>query len=362
MARPRRIALIAPPWYPVPPSGYGGTELVVALLAAQLRKTGDEVVLLGSDGSELASHEIAPREWTDDLGTTRERLRELSYAGETVRALRQLGDVDLIHDHCGMSTLLAVAATSKVPVVHTVHGPIGEPEQAYYSSLPASVSLVAISEAHRATAPSLHLAGVVHNAVDSSQLVVATPREKREYLLCMARICADKGQHEAIEVARRVGMKLVLAGKVEETESGREYFETRIRPHIDGDDVVHLPNVAGDDKARILACATALLAPLAWEEPFGLALAEAMASGTPAIAYPRGAAPELIAHGVTGFLVHGVEEMAEAVRSANTIEPEKCASVTRDRFSPERMAAGYSTIYDLRIGIDGQRHREQAAS
>jgi len=205
--------------------------------------------------------------------------------------------------------------------------------------------LVAISEAQRRTLPDLPWIGTVHNAVDVENLLV-TPTHKVPFLLCLARICPDKGQHLAIEVARRAGMRLVLAGKVEATPEATEYFKRQVEPSIDGVRVLHFDNVAGDEKARLLARAYALLAPLQWDEPFGLALVEAMASGTPVIAIARGAAPELVTDGTTGFLVNDVDGMVRAVSRVADLQPSACAAATRARFSPSVMASSYRRIYE----------------
>ncbi|HEY8676256.1 MAG TPA: glycosyltransferase family 4 protein [Candidatus Dormibacteraeota bacterium] len=343
------IVVVAPPWYPVPPHGYGGIELVVGLLCDALRKAGHRVTLLAAEGSEGHAIGLAPRSWRADLGTPAERLRELTYAARTAERLTQLGGIDVIHDHCGFSTLVAAALTGIAPVVHTVHGSIPEAYSTFYSSVAGRAGFVSISAAQRQSMPELPWLGTVYNAVDVDALRV-TPQEKEPYLLCLARICPDKGQHVAIEAARRAGMRLVLAGKVEGIPEATEYFERYIAPALDGDRVVHVHNVAGEEKARLLARAHALLAPLQWEEPFGLAMVEAMASGTPVIALARGAAPELVTEGVTGFLVHDIDGMTSAVARVAAIDAWACAHATRARFSPSTMAASYVQVYEQVIG------------
>ncbi|HEV7679004.1 MAG TPA: glycosyltransferase family 4 protein [Candidatus Dormibacteraeota bacterium] len=350
--RPHRIAIVAPPWYPVPPTGYGGIELVVAMLAEQLRGDGLDVPLLAGEGSRMATHIAAPPQWRADLGGRRECVRALTYASRVMHTLEELGPLDLIHDHCGGATLFALSTRGIAPVIHTVHGPLGDPDADFYAALPRSTRLVAISEAQRATAPSLPWVATVHNAVDLDQLAVSGDGERDDdgYLLCLARICYDKGQDVALEVAARTGMRLVLAGKVEATPEGRSFFEHCVEPAIDGDRVVYLPNVAGQAKTRLLSRATALLAPLRWEEPFGLNLVEAMASGTPAIAFARGAAPELLGDGVTGFLVDDVDGMVDAVSRVDEIDRRACAAATRERFSPAAMARAYRAAYAATVG------------
>lgn len=343
--RQPHIVLVAPPWYPVPPDGYGGIELVVDLLCDGLRDRGQRVTLLAAEGSRPDATVLAPQWWRRDLGRPDERLRELTYAGRISDAVTRLGRIDVIHDHCGFSSLVAAALANVAPVVHTVHGSIPEAYSTFYSTFAGRVGFVAISAAQRNLVPELPWIDTVHNAVDVEALHV-TPAQKQPYLLCLARICPDKGQHIAIEVARRVGMRLVLAGKVEDIPEATDYFQRYVGPAVDGDRVVHVANVAGEEKAQLLARAHAALAPIQWEEPFGLAIVEAMASGTPVIAMARGAAPELVTEGVTGFLVQDVDGMAAAVPAVAGLDPWACAEATRARFSPSQMAASYLRLYD----------------
>ena len=341
----RHVVIVAPPWYPIPPHGYGGIELVVGLLVDALRKAGQRVTLLAAEGSQPDAIALAPRSWRADLGGPDERLRELTYASRVATTIAQLENIDVIHDHCGFATLVAACAVDVAPVVHTVHGDIPEAYATFYSSAAQQASFVAISAAQRRTLPEFPWIGTVHNAVDVESLMV-TPEQKVPFLLCLARICPDKGQHVAIEVARRTGMRLVLAGKVEATPQSTEYFKRMVEPSIDGIRVLHFDNVAGDEKARLLARAYALLAPLQWDEPFGLAMVEAMASGTPVIAIGRGAAPELVTEGTTGFLVNDVDGMVHAVSQVAALDPSACAAATRARFSPSVMASSYRRLYE----------------
>ena len=347
----RRIALIAPPWYPVPPVGYGGTELVVGLLTEALRAQGHEVELFAAEGSALASRHLAPRHWDTALGGSEERIRDLTYAGRVLSLIDRLGPFDVIHDHSGGGTLLGLALQPPpAPVLHTVHAALDEPTRTFLESLvPDRVRLIAISEAQRLSVAHLPWIATVHNAVDLAALRVGQREGKETYLLSLARICAAKGQHLAIEAARRAGRRLVLAGKIEATPEGAEYYERQIAPAVDGDQVTYLGDVSGEEKTRLLATASALLAPLQWDEPFGLSMAEAMASGTPVIAFPRGAAPELITPGKTGFLVADVEEMARAVAQADRVDPEQCAAHARAQFDPRRMADRYLRVYERAI-------------
>ncbi len=306
-------------------------------------RPGDRVTLLAAEGSHPDAITLAPQSWRADLGGPDERLRELTYASRVATTLAQLGHIDVIHDHCGFATLVAASNANVAPVVHTVHGDIPESYATFYASVVNRVAFVSISAAQRASLPNFRWAGTVHNAVDVEKLMVE-PTQKVPFLLCLARICPDKGQHVAIEVARRTGMRLVLAGKVEATAAATEYFKRDVEPLIDGIQVLHFDNIAGDEKSRLLSRAYALLAPLQWDEPFGLSMVEAMASGTPVIAISRGAAPELISE-ETGFLVADVGEMVRAVPLAGAVDPESCAAATRARFSPSVMASSYRRLY-----------------
>jgi glycosyltransferase involved in cell wall biosynthesis len=225
--------------------------------------------------------------------------------------------------------------------VHTIHGPISESMATLYRQAQDRVRLVAISASQAATAPDVAVAGIVYNAVDTD---VPIEIHKDGYLLELARITPDKGQHLAIDVARRTGRQLVLAGKVERTEVGERYFREHIAPAL-GDQVRYIPNVSGREKQQLIARAAAGIFPLQWAEPFGLAMVECMVAGTPVVALGLGAAPELIEPRVTGFIARDVDQMVAAVGLLEEIDPAACAAEARRRFSPRRMAEGYLKIY-----------------
>jgi glycosyltransferase involved in cell wall biosynthesis len=343
--RPLRIALIAPPWYPMPPQGYGGIELVVTLLGRELRHQGHNVTLFGADGSESGTTICAPAGLDVHLGQETQVLHEMSYLSRVERMMRELGPFDVVSDHSGFGgALITSLLPPSTPVLHTVHGRIGASELEFLTSLRTNGGFIAISDSQRRSAP-LQWAGVVHNAVDVKSLYVSAADRDPRYLLCLARICKEKGQDVAIEVARRCGLHLILAGKIEQTPESRSFFRRRIEPFVDGTNVQYLPSVTGALKARLIARATAMLAPICWPEPFGLSIVEAMVSGTPAVSFRQGSAPELIEAGVTGFVVDAVQEMVDAVRCARDVDPFQCARVARDRFNPQLMAASYLRLF-----------------
>ena len=337
-----RIALVAPPWYPVPPRGYGGTELVVHLLHTELRRMGHEVVVFGAEGSGPGVRSMGDARWVRDLGGAHEWPRLDTYLARVYNRLA--GErFDVIHEHSSLvGALLALHSGVAPVVVHTIHGELLEPYCAFYREIEDRVRLCAISASQAATAPAVKVAAVVPNAVE---IPTAPPARNRErYLIEVARITPDKGQHLAIEVARRTGRKLILAGKVERSGEGERYFEDQIEPHL-GRAVEYYPNVAGAEKSRLVSRAAAGIFPLQWPEPFGLAMAECMVVGTPVLALRVGSTPELVEPGLTGFLADDVDGLVAAAGRLEEIDAVRCAEIARDRFSPRRMAERYLDVY-----------------
>lgn len=348
-----RVALVSPPWYAVPPEGYGGIERVVFLLARELGGLGHAVTVFGRqgpvDGFELVA--LSPESWTRALGSSDHFAREATYVRRAYDLIRHRA-FDVVHDHSGyLGLVVASLLELQSARVATLHGDLGEADAAFLSSIDKIVELVAISRAQQGLVAGVRWAGVVHNAVDTDELELND--EPGDYLLDLARISPDKGQQVAIEVARRAGRRLVLAGKVE--PENREFFAKEIEPHL-GKDVEWIEDVGGRDKARLLAGAQALLFPIQWEEPFGLAMIEAMASGTPVVATPRGAATEIVEAGVTGLFGQDADQLVEAVRHIGEIDRKRCAKVARERFNARRMADGYEAVYRTAAA----RHRERA--
>lgn len=349
---PLRIAFVAPPWLPIPPGGYGGIEYVVYLLARELQRMGHHVTVFGRQGSEpqLDVIALAPESWSQHLGSRQQAARECLHIFRAYELIRRRA-FDVVHDHTGFNGIM-MAAALRMPAaaVATLHGDLTEADGEFLAAVQERVALVAITAAQRSQVASVQWSGVVHNAVDPDGLDVGA--EKDGYLLQLARITPDKGQHLAIEVARRTGRRLVLAGKID--PAGRDYFHESIEPRL-GDGVEWVEDVSGRDKAELLARASAMLFPIQWEEPFGLAMVEAMASGTPVVALARGAASELVEEGVTGFLATDVDGLVEGVRRSVDIDSAACARTARERFSPRRSAEGYEAVY--RAAVDRAQAR-----
>jgi len=337
-----RIALVAPAWYPLPPRGYGGTELVVHLLHTELRRMGHEVTVFGAEGSEAGVTMLADAAWSQDLGAPAEAARQATYLARVYAAMGARR-FDVIHDHTGFEGLLLALQSGLAPVVvHTMHGELSEPMSTFYKEVDERARLCAISLSQAASAPELKLAGIVPNAVE---LPAAPPSVTHErYLIEVARITADKGQHLAIKVAQRAGRKLILAGKVERSGEGMRYFEEQVEPFL-SPTVEYYPNVAGAQKARLTSRAAAGIFPLQWAEPFGLAMVECMVAGTPILALRTGSTPELIEEGVTGFLADDEDDLVEGANRLDEIDRIRCATVARERFSPRHMAERYLAVY-----------------
>ena len=337
-----RIAIVAPAWYPLPPRGYGGTELVVYLLHTELRRLGHDVTVFGAEGSAEGVTMLADAAWSQDLGGQAEMARQATYLARVYAAMAGQR-FDVIHDHTGFEGLLLALQSGLAPVVvHTIHGELTEPMITFYKEVDQRARLCAISLSQAESAPDIKLAGIVHNAVE---LPTSPPSVNHErYLIEVARITPDKGQHLAVKVAQRAGRKLILAGKVERSGEGLRYFEEQVEPFL-GPTVEYYPNVAGAQKARLISRAAAGLFPLQWAEPFGLAMVECMVAGTPVLALRSGSTPELIEDGVTGFLAEDEDDLVEGAKRLDEIDRVGCATVSRERFSPRHMAERYVAVY-----------------
>jgi glycosyltransferase involved in cell wall biosynthesis len=339
--------MIAPPWFPVPPPAYGGTEAVVALLADGLVAAGIDVTLFASgDSSTNATleyvHDEAP---SASIG---EMALELEHV---VACLAQAEEFDLVHDHSGLLAV-TLAAASETPFVHTAHGPLtGHSGTLYRAALEFNrqAALISLTHAQRRPAPGLPWLATCANAIDFSRFPLHAGHGG--YLAFLGRMSPEKGVSAAIHVARQAGLELKIAAKCREPLE-QAYFEAFVEPHL-GDGVEYLGELGHREKTRLLAGAAALLFPIDWEEPFGLVLLEAAACGTPVIATRRGSVPEVVADGVTGIVVDDVTEMPHAIEAATRLDPARIRQVAQERFSIERMVAGYVAAYESLLAPQG---------
>ncbi|NHC47190.1 glycosyltransferase family 4 protein [Motilibacter aurantiacus] len=346
---PLRIAMIAPPWFELPPRGYGGIESVVADLVDQLAERGHEVTLVGAGRHATKAARFVPvfdEPPSARLGTP---APEVIHAAGAAAALDGL-DVDIVHDHTLAGPLLARGRD--VPTVVTMHGPVDGEQGDYFRRLGASVDVVAISDAQRRLNPDVNWVGRVHNAIDFSTFPFRA--EKDGYVLWLGRFNPDKGAHLAIDAARAAGRWIVLAGKCSEPAE-KAYFEAEIAPRL-GSGVQYVGEADATFKRQLLAGAQALAFPVQWEEPFGMVMIEAMACGTPVVALRRGSVPEVVDHGVTGLVVDEYAGFAPALRAAEGLDPVRCRDRAQRRFDLPVMAAGYERIY--RALVDGARDLE----
>jgi glycosyltransferase involved in cell wall biosynthesis len=336
--------MLSPPWIPVPPSGYGGIEWVVSLLCDELITRGHDVTLFATGDSKTS----ADLRYVFDVGPVAQMHQALPYSMHVGAAYQHIAEearagrpYDVVHDHTAWLSL-AFAPLIPTPVVHTLHGAAIEAERDFFHFVRNNADFVAVSQYQTRTFTRIQITDVVPNAVDVQSYPFSS--EKDDYLLCLGRIARDKAQHLAIEVAKRVGMPLVLAGKIDPGDD-RAYFDEMILPHVDGQSVRFEGEVPDDRKRELFSRARAFVFPIQWDEPFGLVMIEAMACGTPVVATPYGAVPEVVADGVNGFIATSVDDMVEAIKKIETISPEVCRAVVEQRFAPAVMADGYEAVY-----------------
>jgi glycosyltransferase involved in cell wall biosynthesis len=337
--QPLRIAMVVPPWYELPPRGYGGLEQVVAGLIDALARRGHRVTLFGT-GTQTGTHsEFVPT--TRELQHHRlgEILPELAHLARADRMIAENG-FDVVHDHTTAGPLLA--PRRGVPTVATVHGMPTDELGEVLSGVDRSVALVAISEAQRRLAPDVPWAGTVHHGL-SAEYLESNPVRGEGPVLWLARFTEDKGPDIAINACRAAGLPLVLAGKANESSEQR-YLAEVIEP-MAVPDVTVLRNPDRDRTMALLREARCLIMPIRWEEPFGMVMLEAMAVGTPVVGLRRGAVPELVRHGVTGLICDDPDELPQALRDVSAIDPVACVRHVRDSFSADLMAAGYERVY-----------------
>ncbi len=359
-SRPRRaglrIAMVAPPWFPVPPLAYGGIEAVVDLLCQALVARGHDVTLFAAPGSHSEAHLRTPLEAAHphEIGSSMVESDCVACAWAEIDLAAELGQVfDVVHDHSGF-TALAMADRIDAPVVHTLHGAFLDETIPFYQRHGHKARLVAISRSQALSAPAgVRIAAVVPNPVDVDRWPLRT--QKQDYLLWIGRMDPVKGAHRAIRAARLARRKLVLAGPV---QPGQEaYYHEQIEPQINDSDIRYVGEVGGIDKQELFANAAALLMPIGWEEPFGMVMVEALACGTPVIAFPEGAAGEIVIDGVNGMLVADEAAMASAVHRLDSISAADCRASAAARYDISVTASGYEAVYDRAIELDRQRAR-----
>ena len=332
-----KIALIAPPFIPVPPERYGGTELFVAHLAEGLVASGHEVVVYAVRSSRVRCE---VRGWYDqpDWPLTSETTARFRNHVHTVRSVRDVLDsgFDVVHVQDALAVPMQVLLP--MPMVYTVHHPYEPDLSALYAQFP-EVYYVTISRFQQ-TLERFQRTRTIHHGVRAEDYTVV--ERKQPYLSFLGRIAPVKGPHLAIEAARRAGIPLKLAGEIQPLF--RDYWETQIKPHVDGRFIEYLGEADHRLKNELLGHSMACLFPIQWNEPFGLVMIEAMACGTPVLALPGGSVPEVVHNGVSGWICADVAELARRAADPG-ISPLLCRRYVEQRFSLARMVADYESLY-----------------
>jgi glycosyltransferase involved in cell wall biosynthesis len=336
-----RIAQVSPLFERVPPRQYGGTERIVGYLCNALARRGHQVTLFASGDSITHARLCAP---------TEQSLRLAAHVGEQTAAhilelalvFEQAGQFDVIHCHVD-HLAFPFSRFMGTPTLHTLHGRLDVPHlrplYQHFSDLP----FVSISDAQREPLRDIPMGwlATVHHGLPPEEYPVGTGGGG--YLAFLGRMSPEKRPDLAIEIARRVGLPLKIAAKID--DENLQYFEGVVRPLLDQPLVEFVGEVGGADRLRFLGDAVALLFPIDWPEPFGLVMIEALACGTPVVALRRGSVPEVIVNGTTGFIVETVDEMVEAVKRVGGIDRAECRRDVERRFTDERMTMAYEDVY-----------------
>ena len=333
-----RIALIAPPFIPVPPLRYGGTELFIATLAEGLRDLGHEVVVYANGESQVGTEVrwLYPKTHWPITGDPSEPLKEMIHSEWAIRDAARTCDV------IQTSSVYALPHSKFVPVpfVHTIHHEHVDTLSDFYKHYP-EINYVTISDFQRRQEKMPHIRTIQHG-IDLSQYKCGTT--PRKYLSFLGRIAPIKGTHLAIEVAKRSGIPLKIAGEIQPIFL--DYFKAEIEPHLDGKFIEYIGEVGLQEKNELLCNSIAMLFPIQWNEPFGLVMIEAMACGAPVLAFPGGSVPEVVRDGVSGYVCNSVDDMAQrALAMQDEIVPQLVRDYAERRFSREEMAAAYDRLF-----------------
>jgi glycosyltransferase involved in cell wall biosynthesis/quercetin dioxygenase-like cupin family protein len=330
-----RIGMLSPIAWSTPPKKYGPWESVVSLLTEGLVKRGIDVTLFATADSHTAAklHAVCPRPYEEDKSIM-VKVYECLHISEV---FERANEFDIIHNHFDYLPL-TYSGLINTPVVTTIHGISSRKILPVYKKYNNKTFFVSISDAYRCN--ELDYIATVRHGIDVEGFYFND--KPQDYLLFLSRIHTDKGAKEAIEIAKKTGKTLRLAGFI----ADQAYFETEVQPHIDNKQIIYEGHVDPERKKELLSNAYALLHMINYDEAFGLGVVEAMASGTPVIAMNRGSMPELIKDGETGFLVTSVDEAVAAVKKVASISRKECRESVEKRFSVDRMVDDYIKVYE----------------
>jgi glycosyltransferase involved in cell wall biosynthesis len=351
-----RIAQVAPLIESVPPKHYGGTERIVSYLTEELVRAGHDVTLFGSGDSVTNARLIAPtrRSLRKNERCKDPMAREVILIDHVVEHAREF---DVIHFHTGYLHF-AVSRHLPVPHVTTLHGRLDMLDLVRVFDRLRDVPVISISDSQREPVHWANWQATIYHGLPND-LFRFYP-DRGDYLAFLGRISPEKGADRAIEIAKRVDMPLKIAAKVDRAD--RRYFKRVVEPLLNDPHVEWVGEISDQEKNQFLGNAHALLFPIDWPEPFGLVMIEAMACGTPIIAYERGSVPEVMEDGVTGFVVRELDEAVEATRCVGNLSRERCREVFENRFTATRMADDYMEVYDQMVRRTPEEYAELAAS
>jgi glycosyltransferase involved in cell wall biosynthesis len=337
-----RVALIAPPFIPVPPKKYGGTELFVAQLAEGLQKQGIEVVVYTNGESTVATERrwlYEKQQWPIE-GEVFANLTDINHSAWAIQDATR--ECDLIH--VNNVPAIAMSRLISLPMVYTIHHVHEDQLSKFYAEYPG-IDYVAISEFQRKMERMPRMR-TIHHGLDTS--LYTWQGGKREYLSFLGRIAPMKGPHLAIEAAKRSGIPLKIAGEIQPCFNS--YWESQVKPHVDGKFIEYVGEADMQAKNELLKSSVAMLFPIQWNEPFGLVMIEAMACGAPVLAFSGGAVEEVVSSGVSGFICKDVGEMAARTKDAAALNSASIRAYVQEKFSTQRMAAEYADLFREVIG------------
>ncbi len=341
-----KIAQIAPLWERVPPPAYGGIELVVALLTDELVARGHEVTLFASGDSITAAklESVYPQALRLDPDIREYEIYDMLNLG---RIYSQAEEFDIIHSHIGCAALTHAKLCKKTPTVHTLHGIFTRDNSKLYTYA-KDQPYISISNSQREPSLDLNCVATVYNSIRINDHHFFDQPDTPAYLAFLGRMSQEKGPHHAIEIAKRVGIPLKMAGKVDPVDEA--FFQSQIVPHIDGEFIQFLGEANHHQKNNLMGKALATLFPITWREPFGLVMIESMAAGTPVIAIEMGSVSEVIADGISGFVCQNIDECVAAVAKINLIDRQDCRDYVSRKFGIQIMTDGYEAVYHQVLG------------
>jgi glycosyltransferase involved in cell wall biosynthesis len=355
-----RIAQVAPLWELVPPATYGGTELVVHLLTEELVRLGHEVTLFAATGSTTkakliescpAALRALEEEFKEDKTHSNVISYEMGMIGDVMKRARQ-GDFDMVHNHVGFQ-MLSFADFIDTPVVTTLHNCLSPEKVKELYMLNRHLPYISISDYQQTLWPELNYAGTIYHGINLSKVEPCYETNGKDYFAFLGRLSPEKGPHHAIKIAKALGKKLIMAGKIDRVD--KVFYDREIAHFVDGDQIQYIGEVNHEQKVELLRNAELTLCPIEWAEPFGLVMIESMACGTPVLALKDGSIPEVIDHNKTGYVGTTVDELIEIAKDTSRFDRREVRAITERRFSMERMAADHVRLYEQLIrGVEEQ--------